>query len=276
MKKYGILSDGTRKKLLTKEEEEGLAKLIKRGGKKGEEAKKTLASHNIGLVVKIAQEYGGMGLDVEDLINEGCIGLIKAAKKFDPSKGAKFSYYSSFWIKQSIRRALSNKGRLIRIPVGALDKYFKISSFIKDYKNEHDSDPSYFLIAKKFKLSVGRVAEIISASESIISLDSNLSEEPDSGDFSEIIEDKSSPDPSLSLLSSENIQIVEDLINDLSEREQFIVRRRFGLNGLDKQTLEKIGIALQITRERVRQIESVALEKLKALAKKKFAMDGLN
>jgi RNA polymerase primary sigma factor len=263
-----------KKKLLSREEEIELAAIIKKGGEKGDEAKKKLAAHNIGLVVKIAQDYGGMGIDVEDLINEGCIGLIKAAKKFDPAKGAKFSYYSSFWIKQSIRRSLSNKARLIRMPVATLDKYFKMRNFISAHKLEFGRDPSYEEIAEKFKLSKPRVAEIIAASEAIISLDSDMTEDKDNGSkFSEVIEDRGAVNPLDNLLSAENLKVVEGLISGLSTREQFIIQRRFGLNGLDKQTLEKIGNQLEITRERVRQIESAALIKLKALAKSKFSIE---
>jgi len=251
--------------LLSREEELELGGQVRKGGKDKEAAVKKLIESNLRLVAKIAQEFQGRGLDLEDLINEGNIGLCTAAGKFDPAKGAKFSYYSSFWIKQGILRAVANQGRLIRIPVNSLDKYFKIVTFVNGYKKKNNKVPSHSCIAKKFHTTKKRIAQIMRATETVVPLDSKVGKEGESKIHDTI------PDPTLTPFETakqnEDYKMVRLLVTKLPKREGFIIKNRFGLNGGEKKTLETLGQKLNITRERVRQLEVSAIIKLKNLAK---------
>ncbi len=250
--------------LLSKEEESELGKQVKAGGNKSKEAVKKLVESNLRLVVKIAQDFKGRGLDLEDLINEGNQGLMTAAKKFNPEKGARFSYYSSFWIRQNIFRAIANQGRLIRIPSNSLDKFSKILAFISSYKDEFNTRPSMEEIAEHFKYPVARVKQIMVAAESCIPLDSKIS--PDGEvKIHDIIPDENL-NPFESCSQRDDHDKLKSLLNKLSNREVYIIKHRFGLGDNDKITLEELGKKLNVTRERVRQIEGAALTKLKSLS----------
>ena len=251
--------------LLSREEENRLGNQVRKNGRGKKSAIKKLIESNLRLVAKIAQDFQGRGLDLEDLINEGNIGLCVAAGKFDPSKGAKFSYYASFWIRQGILRAIANQGRLIRIPVNSLDKYFKIITFINKYKKKHSEAPSQERIAKRFRTSEKRIAQIMGATEAVVPLDSKVGDEGESKIHDAI------PDGSLTPYEKsrqgEDYKMINLLVSKLPKREGFIIENRFGLNGCEKVTLENLGRRLNITRERVRQLETSALAKLKNLAK---------
>ena len=255
--------------LLTREEEQCLGKRVQSGEKAlAEPAIKKLIESNLRLVAKIAQDFQGRGLDIEDLISEGNVGLCVAAKKYDPSKGAKFSYYASFWIKQGIFRAVANQGRLIRIPVNSLDKYFKIITYINNHQKEHGEKPSQKQISKKFKITIKRVAQIIKAAEPVIPLDAQISKDG-GGKIHDVIPDKDLT-PYETLSRDEDYKMIGILVNKLPKRESLIIKNRFGLGGVNKKTLEALGLDLKITRERVRQLETIALNKLKFLAREKI------
>jgi RNA polymerase sigma factor (sigma-70 family) len=255
--------------LLSREEETRLGMEVRKGG--GEEATRSavnkLIESNLRLVVKIAQGFQGRGVSIEDLICEGNIGLRTAAKKFDPTKGARFSYYSSFWIRQNILRAISNYGRLIRIPVNSLDKYGKILKYIKKRKEAESEPPTYKQIAKHFKISKKRLSDIMVASNKVLPLDFKISPEGEARIHDVIADEKLTPYESSS--RSDDYLMLFSLVDKLPKREAFIIKNRFGI-GVDKQTLESLGQTLSVTRERVRQLETAALEKLKKMAKDKL------
>jgi len=254
--------------LLTKKEEKELSDDIKKGGRKKSLAKQKLIKHNLRLVVKIATHYQGMGLDLEDLVSEGNLGIIEAAKRFDFDKGAKFSSYSSFWIKQHIRKALSNKSRTIRVPTSAIERFNDVLKYKRKYEHKYGEEPSPAQIAKRFKTSQVRIEAIFDAVLGTISLDSPIGGDEDAANQKKIYEVVPSDPfttPDNEAQTMEEARLVEKALmkSDLTNRERFIVESRFGLKGKDRQTLEKIGKQLKITRERVRQIEELALWKIK-------------
>ena len=254
--------------LLTKKEEKELSDDIKKGGRKKSLAKQKLIKHNLRLVVKIATHYQGMGLDLEDLVSEGNLGIIEAAKRFDFDKGAKFSSYSSFWFKQHIRKALSNKSRTIRVPTSAIERFNDVLKYKRKYEHKYGEEPSPAQIAKRFKTSQVRIEAIFDAVLGTISLDSPIGGDEDAANQKKIYEVVPSDPfttPDNEAQTMEEARLVEKALmkSDLTNRERFIVESRFGLKGKDRQTLEKIGKQLKITRERVRQIEELALWKIK-------------
>ena len=253
-------------KLLTIEEERGLSQDIKRGGKNAKVAKEKLVKHNLRLVIKIANGYKGMGLDIEDLVSEGNTGLHEAAKRYDHEKGAKFSSYSSFWIKQRIRKALSTKSRTIKVPICAVDRFNDIKKYVKNYELEHDSEPTQDQIAKKFNMPKHRGAAVFNGVLGTVSLDTpSIRDDSASREVHEIMSDDTVLPPDVCAQLMENARLVEIALqkSDLTTRERFIIENRFGLHGRDRTTLEKIGVELELTRERIRQIEEVALWKIK-------------
>ena len=251
--------------LLSKEEETKLGYKVQAGGEKAKLAVTKLVESNLRLVVKIAQDFRGRGLDIEDLVSEGNSGLFTAAKKFNPDKGARFSYYSSFWIRQHMFRAIANHGRLIRIPSNSLDKYSKILSFVSDFKNKHDAEPSVKEISRGLGFPELRVKEIMYAAKSVLPLDSKLGPEGETKIHDVIPEKKLNPQESCAQ-DDDNIQL-EIILNKLGKRESHIIRNRFGIEKGKKVTLEDLGKELNITRERVRQIETKALSKLRVLSR---------
>lgn len=255
---------------LTAEEELKLSKDVKKGGKKKKEAVHKLMLHNSKLVIKIAGAYAGMGLDMDDLVSEGNIGLYDAARRFDPTKGAKFSSYASFWIKQKIKKALTTKSRNIRVPNSSLEKFNQVIAYINEYEEENGYKPSTEEIAKGIGSSTNRVTSVVNAALGTISFDSDLSNESESEENSptlyNMIEDKTVKPPSEDCLNLEAKNIVNKAIKKgkLTARERQVLKGRFGFtNNGERQTLEKLGCKLKITRERVRQIESVAMFKIK-------------
>tara|TARA_Y100000310_G_C20539154_1_gene742345 strand:- start:33 stop:860 length:828 start_codon:yes stop_codon:yes gene_type:complete len=248
--------------LLTRKEEVELSAGLKQGGAAKKNAINIFINGNLRLVVKIAQGYKGMGLDVEDLINEGNIGLQEAAKRYDADKGAKFSSYASLWIKQSMRRALSNKSRTIRVPTSAYEKFQKISKYIENCKRRKNKEPTRKEIARRFSTSCSRVESILKAMEGVKSLDALLGEEASRGIY-EVIPDATCAAPDVSARLSDDIRVIDDVLSTLTKRERLIVCQRFGFDGGKKKTLEAIGESIGITRERVRQIQSEALKKMK-------------
>ena len=234
---------------------------------KSEEAKSTLIKCNLRLVIKIAKEYRNLGLDYADLISEGNLGLMNAVEKFKPSKGARLSYYASFWIKQSIRRSISNKARTIRLPVAVVDAKLKINKYIDRHNLTYNSEPSLLQISNATNIPVKKVESLLNLKFSSESLNDFVDEDSDT-ELISTIEDNSFDSPVTELLIKDQSDILNKLLNKLNNRERYIIMYRFGIGGRETKTLEVIGDEFNLTRERIRQLELSALEKLREMYKK--------
>ena len=250
--------------LLTIEEEIELARRIRRGDKA---ARDHMISANLRLVVKISMDYKDFGLPLLDLISEGNIGLIKAVERFDPSKGGKLSTYAAWWIKQSIKRALANQSKTIRLPVHLVDKISKMRKTAMALTEELGREPSDEEIAIELQVPTSRVAHLKSVSVRPASLDAPIGENGDSGSFGEIVGDENATSPAETLQQKNRNDDLYALVASLEPREAEIIKHRFGLDGRDELTLEEVGTKFQVTRERVRQLQNIALSKMrKAMA----------
>lgn len=252
---------------LSAEQELQLSKDVKKGGKKKRAAVHKLMLHNSKLVVKIAGAYVNMGLDMDDLVSEGNIGLYEAACRFDPEKGAKFSSYSSFWIKQRIRKALTTKSRNIRVPNSSLEKFNEVIAFINKYEEQNGTKPSVEEIAKGIGSTCNRVNSVVNAALGTLSFDSEVDRDGENDEtLYQMVEDTSVKPPSEDCLKLESCVMIRKALKKgkLTAREKKVIENRFGFTPTgERQTLEKIGLKLKVTRERVRQIELVALFKIK-------------
>jgi RNA polymerase primary sigma factor len=252
-------------KLLTAEEEIAIVKRIKRGDK---EAREHMIKANLRLVVKIAREYEGMGLPLLDLINEGNIGLMKGVDRFDPKKGAKFSTYASLWIKQAIRRALTNLSKTIRLPVHVMEKLSRIRKSEVKLHETLDREPTDEEVAKDLKLNVRRVRQYREAAKAPVSLDSPIGDD-DSASVSEVVADTSAAAPFDQMVNSTDNEMLREVLGTLNEREGKILAMRFGLDDDQPRTLEELGEHFGLTRERIRQIQEQALRKMRQLIEKR-------
>jgi len=251
--------------LLTPAEEVTLAAKISKGDKN---AKEQMIRANLRLVVKIARDYANLGLPLMDLISEGNIGLVKAVERFDPSKGGKLSTYGAWWIKQSIKRALANQGKTIRLPVHLVDKIAKIRRVGTSLSDELGREATDEEIAEEIGMKASKVSRLKQAAIRPASLDAPVGDE-DSTEFGELVGDEAAVDP-FENLSEKNLQLeLGDLIDQLDEREKKIISARFGLDGDEPITLEEVGEKFGVTRERIRQLQNIALSKMRrALAKR--------
>ena len=258
--------------LLTAEEEKELAMRMEEGD---EEAKKRLAEANLRLVVSIAKRYVGRGMLFLDLIQEGNLGLIKAVEKFDFRKGFKFSTYATWWIRQAITRAIADQARTIRIPVHMVETINKLVRVSRQLLQELGREPTPEEIAERMEIPVERVREILKISQEPVSLETPIGEEEDShlGDF---IQDDNVPVPAEAAAFTLLKEQLVEVLSTLTEREQKVLRLRFGLDDGRSRTLEEVGKEFNVTRERIRQIEAKALRKLRHPSRSRKLKDYLD
>jgi RNA polymerase primary sigma factor len=251
--------------LLTPQEEVKLASQIKRGNKK---AREKMIKANLRLVVKIAHDFSNYGLPLLDLISEGNIGLMKAVERFDPKKGGKLSTYASWWIKQSIKRALANQSKTIRLPVHLVDKIGKIRRVAAQMTEELGREPSNEELAEELGLAPAKVAHLKNVAVRPASLDAKINADDDTA-FGDLVSDERAEDPFAVLRDKDLREEVGDLLDVLDARERKIIAFRFGLGGGRERTLEEVGRKFGVTRERIRQLQNIALLKMRKALRKR-------
>ena len=250
--------------LLTPKDEIRLAARIKKGDR---QARAQMIKANLRLVVKIARDYDGIGLPLLDLISEGNIGLMKAVERFDPKKGGKLSTYGSWWIKQSIKRALANQSKTIRLPVHLVDKISKMRRLAMRLQEELGREPTDEELADELDITPVRVRQMRLAAIRPASLDAPIGDD-ESNNFSDVVEDENATSPYENLKDKTVTDMLQDMVQHLDPREATILRYRFGLDGGPEKTLEEVGEKFGVTRERVRQIQNLALRKLRKMIEK--------
>jgi RNA polymerase primary sigma factor len=246
--------------LLTREEEVKLARRIKRGD---QAARQHMIKANLRLVVKIAHDYSSYGLPLLDLISEGNIGLMKAVERFDPKKGGKLSTYAAWWIKQSIKRALANQSKTIRLPVHLVDKIARMRRVAMQLAEEFGREPTDEELGEELQMAPAKIAQLRTAAIRPASLDANVGQDDDGASLGDLIGDENAATPSELFSDKNQRNSVMDLLHVLDERELKIITMRFGLDGKKEMTLEEVGRKFKVTRERIRQLQNIALRKIK-------------
>jgi RNA polymerase primary sigma factor len=257
-----FLKDIGKVELLTAAQEIELAKRIERGDHR---AKQDMVAANLRLVVSIAKRYRNQGLPFLDLIQEGTIGLVRAAEKFDHRKGFKFSTYATWWIRQAVARALADKARTIRMPVHVVEKLNKIVRTERKLRAERGREPSSTEIARELDLTIDEVDQIRRSAQTPVSLEKPVGDDEES-EFGHFITDELAPLPDELAEDVLRKEQLKKILGTLSERERRVLELRYGLNGEQPRTLDEVGRTFQVTRERIRQIENQSLKKLRALA----------
>jgi RNA polymerase primary sigma factor len=257
-----FLRDIGRTKLLTAAQEIELAKRVERGDLR---AKRHMIEANIRLVVSIAKHYREQGLPFLDLIQEGTIGLVRAVEKFDYRRGYKFSTYATWWIRQAVARSLADKGRTIRMPVHVVEKLNRIGRVERKLRTELARDPSLAEIAERVELPVEEVEQIMRAAQTPISLEKPVGDEDDS-QLGHFIADVTTPTAEDEATRKMRLETLGEILGVLSFRERRVLEMRFGMSGFEPCTLDEVGAAFHVTRERIRQIENQALKKLSCLS----------
>jgi RNA polymerase primary sigma factor len=264
-----FLKDVGKVSLLTAAQEVELAKRIESGDHR---AKQEMVEANLRLVVSIAKRYRNQGLPFLDLIQEGTIGLVRAAEKFDWRKGYKFSTYATWWIRQAVARALADKARTIRMPVHVVEKLNKIMRTERKLRAERGREPTNEEIAQELELAVEEVESIRRTAQTPVSLEKPVGDEEES-EFGQFLEDESTPLPDEAADTAFRAAALTRCLGALSYRERRVLELRYGLNGEQPCTLDEVGRAFQVTRERIRQIENQGLKKLRALAESQKLRD---
>jgi RNA polymerase primary sigma factor len=251
-------------KLLTPLEEIELAAKIRKGDKK---ARELMIKANLRLVVKIARDYEGLGLPLLDLISEGNIGLMKAVERFDPAKGGKLSTYGAWWIKQSIKRALANQSKTIRLPVHLVDRISRMRRIAMKLHEVLGREPTDEELGDELGMTASRVSQLRTAAIRPASLDAPIGDD-DTNSFAEVVQDENAETPYQQLEEKTVTAMLQEMVTQLDPREATILRYRFGLDGGTEKTLEEVGQKFGVTRERVRQIQNIALNKLRKMIEK--------
>ncbi|MCM8530521.1 MAG: RNA polymerase sigma factor RpoD/SigA [Lentisphaeraceae bacterium] len=254
--------------LLSRKEEYSLGERAVEGDPK---AIDKLIVSNLRLVVKIANDFKGFGVSLNDLIAEGNLGLMRAANKFDPTKGAKFSSYSALWIKQSIRNALAKLGRTVRIPIQSISKISKIRQGVKDLKDLLKRDPTNQEVADYLDFPELTIRHLRNVNTENVSLHQKVLQKENSGELQDFVEDKNALDVAKLLDLQDCMGVMSNYMDQLKDRERLILTMRYGLNGQRIRTLEEVSQAINLTRERVRQIQIAAVEKIRRAMK----LDGI-
>jgi RNA polymerase primary sigma factor len=258
--------------LLSKQEEVDLARRVRAGEA---EALRRLVEANLRFVVSIAKKYSGRRVALLDLINEGNIGLMEAAKRFDPDRGVKFISYAVWWIRQAIVQALADQGRVVRLPLKQAGLLYKISEKLKELTNKLGREPSMAEVAQAMDMKQKDIEAILMAARQSISLEPGSNPDEKRG-LMTTLEDETAVDMEEDLIHASRDQLVQELLEQLGEREQEIIRLRFGFRNQEPLSLEKVGKRLGLTRERIRQIEKKAKLRLERLAAQRRLMDFLN